>query len=66
MKKNEIFNFLMKNGKIVENVILENCYIYPGSFNPLHKGHLALEDYSTKKDKKIFYYDISLSCPDKG
>ena len=64
MKKGEIFNFIIKNGKISENVILKNCYIYPGSFNPLHKGHLSLEEYSVKLKKMDFFYDISLSCPD--
>lgn len=52
VKENVIKNDLSKDFMIFENLKLpKNSLIYPGSFNPLHEGHLNLISAALKKLK---------------
>lgn len=40
--------------------------IYPGSFNPIHKGHIDIINWCNQHLKRKPYIEISINNPDKG
>ena len=64
--ENQISSFLKKEG--AADFIPDGKYsgvILPGSFNPLHKGHIALKKYISYKLNLDFAYELSISNVDK-
>ncbi len=39
--------------------------IFPGSFNPLHEGHIAIRDYAEKFLEKDVFFEICIQNADK-
>lgn len=54
----------LKGGDLSESKIT-NSLILPGSFNPLHEGHINLLKFAEKKFKQKGFFEISLSNVDK-
>ncbi len=53
-------------GKIVKTRELESsCFIFPGAFNPLHAGHLAMKEYARNKMGARVAFEISVFNVDK-
>ena len=46
--------------------ILDNVAIMPGSFNPLHKGHLSCANVAEEASEKNVVFEISMEHPNKG
>ena len=59
----------LPGGKMLANQILKKCAVIPGSFNPLHDGHVALAEAVAKKfelkDSDIIF-ELSALNADKG
>jgi len=70
MLNQDIRNIIfLPNGEQLVDIVLENCAVLPGSFNPIHKGHIGLahkvmNDLSLKSDQIIF--ELSVLNADKG
>ena len=39
--------------------------IFPGSFNPLHEGHIAIRDYTEKLLQKNVFFEVCIQNADK-
>ncbi len=59
----------LPNGKYLVNQILKKCAVIPGSFNPIHEGHIALgEEIANCQQisKEDVIFELSAANPDKG
>lgn len=45
---------------------MSRLYVYPGSFNPLHIGHLAIAQYAEERFKTAVIFEICNSPNDKN
>ena len=53
-------------GGFKEDVNLTNCYVFPGSFNPITHGHYAIMKSVLKmKGERQFFFEITIDNPDK-
>ena len=55
----------LKSGDLSEKLIT-NALVLPGSFNPLHQGHINLLNLAEKKFQQRGFFEISLSNVDKN
>lgn len=63
---NQISSFISRASS--QNLIADGKFsgiILPGSFNPLHKGHIKLKEYITQNYDQEFAYEISIKNVDK-
>src|SRR5690606_8497653 len=44
---------------------VENSYVFPGSFNPVHKQHLAIAETIYKLKHQLPWFEISIHNTDK-
>lgn len=70
LTEDTIFNLIFhpKSRTVIKNVELGEFFIFPGSFNPLHKGHRALSNpelYSEKFGNINIAYEMSVINTDK-
>lgn len=54
-----------KTQNCLANVQLDNFFILPGSFNPIHKGHRTLADASLYPTGSNIIYEMSIFNADK-
>jgi len=59
----------LPGGKILVDQIVKKCVILPGSFNPVHEGHVTLGEVAARKcgvDKSNVIFELSALNADKG
>jgi len=59
----------LPGGKMLANQILKKCVVIPGSFNPLHDGHVALAEAVAQKfnlKSSDIVFELSALNADKG